>query len=154
MPAPGSKIITPLDVAARRYLDRTIKGPKGPDGTYCQLAPKVDKYGYGFVKVNQRQWKAHRLVYTALISPIPDDLHLHHECGQRACVNVAHLEPRVPGEHVREHNPHKACCPKGHPYSRSNLYVRPNGSFSCRKCARASTDAWEQRRKLKAANSG
>lgn len=38
-------------------------------------------------------------------------------------------------------NRDKTHCPKGHPYSGDNLYVRPNGKRECRQCRTSGTDA-------------
>jgi hypothetical protein len=60
--------------------------------------------------------------------PIPAGHHLHHTCGNRACVNPWHLEPLTPREHKQRHL--RSECPRGHgPYDASTPRQR-----TCRKC--------------------
>lgn len=44
---------------------------------------------------------AHRVVYEALVGPIPAGLELDHLCRNAGCVNPAHLEPVTHAENVR-----------------------------------------------------
>lgn len=82
--------------------------------------------GYGAA----RNELAHRLVYRAVVGPIPDDMVLDHLCRNRLCVNPNHLEPVSNGENVLRgegisaRNALKTHCPEGHPYSESNTYRR------------------------------
>jgi HNH endonuclease len=43
---------------------------------------------------------AHRLVYELLVGPLSAELHLHHLCGNRMCVNPDHLRPVTAAEHA------------------------------------------------------
>ena len=49
--------------------------------------------GYGKIKFEGVTWMFHRLVYTLLVGPIPEDCILDHGCRVRRCCNPAHLEP-------------------------------------------------------------
>ena len=44
---------------------------------------------------------AHRWAYQSKVGPIPEGLPLDHTCRNRACVNVAHLEPVTAKENVQ-----------------------------------------------------
>lgn len=46
---------------------------------------------------------AHRYHYEAAHGPIPLDLVLHHECGNKLCVNPDHLRPMTRADHNRLH---------------------------------------------------
>lgn len=48
--------------------------------------------GYGRFNLDGRIWRAPRLSYTWLISPVPAHLVTDHLCRNRACVHPAHLE--------------------------------------------------------------
>lgn len=82
--------------AALRVLDRVhLEGR-------CWLYPQVDHLGYGVVKAQGRKnFKAHRVVYEALVGSIPAGLQLDHLCAVRNCVNPDHLEPVDHAENVR-----------------------------------------------------
>lgn len=61
------------------------------------------------------------------------------ECGrmnQRAAKLLRRQRLKEIGEAVPVPNAAKICCPKGHPYSGENLYVRPDGGRDCRECHR------------------
>jgi hypothetical protein len=40
-------------------------------------------------------------------------------------------------------------CPKGHPYSGDNLYVKPGGARACRECRTAADRVAKERKKAK-----
>ena len=45
----------------------------------------------------------YRLVYEALVGPIPEGLTIDHLCGNHRCVNPDHLEPVTRGENTRRY---------------------------------------------------
>jgi len=85
----------------------------------------------------------HRLVYEALVGPIPEGLQLDHLCRNRACYNPAHLEPVTDSENklrsplMGRANASKTHCAGGHPYDETNTYHTPSGQRQCRTCVRA-----------------
>lgn len=103
------------------------------------------KYGYGQVRVDSKLHLAHRLVYEALIGPIPEGLDIDHLCRNRACVNPLHMEPvtrrenLLRGEGVVAINAAKTHCLRGHPFEGDNLRInqRKYGiERACRECER------------------
>ena len=104
---------------------------------------RLDGSGYGKMKLDGKEWGAHRLIYEELIEPIPEGLELDHLCRNHACVNPAHLEPVTHIENCRRgvcgavttaRQTAKTHCPYRHEYTPENTYT-PNGHRNCRKCA-------------------
>jgi hypothetical protein len=125
-------------------------GPPAANGCRPWLAG-VDAEGYGRVWHDGRQQYGHRVVYLLLVGAIPDGHDVHHVCGQRACVNPAHLVAVDRRGHNALHG-HAAAraatatsaanqiarthCKNGHPFDLLNTVWRPNGQRDCRACHR------------------
>ena len=114
--------------------------------------------GYGIIARGRRGEGiayVHRVVYEALVGPIPEGLTLDHlchndsdcpggaSCQHRRCVNPAHLEPVsrglnvMRGEHPRIVLHREGRCIRGHKVSEKNTYFRPSGRVGwCRICVR------------------
>lgn len=127
------------------------------DGCWLWTAAR-NEHGYGIFRLSTgKNARAHRWSYEALVGPIPEGAELDHlkeRCGNRHCVNPAHLEPvthltncerGVPGGRTwRSAITH---CPQGHEYDESNTYVDRQGRRSCRKCRAAATARYVARRR-------
>jgi hypothetical protein len=106
---------------------------------YTMPAPNGE-YGHGHVHWKGKTRCVHRVVYELLRGSIPKGLDLDHLCRVRCCVNPDHLEPVTPQENIRRGENHsflanKPYCPQGHPYSGTNLYIRPDGlGRGCKIC--------------------
>lgn len=122
--------------------------------------------GYGGISYKSKPELVHRIIYEALVGPIPEGLMLHHVCRNRACCNPQHLDPMTLSEHTRlednvsSRNKLKTHCPKGHPLSGDNVsYIPPNkrmptGGRYCRTCKREAINACYQRKKLREGRTG
>jgi hypothetical protein len=98
--------------------------------------------GYGQAHVNRRPVYAHRLAWERANGPIPDGAQVHHRCGNRACVNVAHLELLdSSAAHHAVHVATRTTCKRGrHPWTEDNIYTPPSGNRQCRGCRREARD--------------
>lgn len=112
-----------------------------------------DRDGYG--KSNGK--RAHRVAYEREVGPIPDGLQLDHLCRNRACVNVAHLEPVAPRENTLRSpiapaamNARKTHCLRGHEFTPENTYPQPGGRM-CRECHRQAVARYRAKRKKESA---
>lgn len=62
---------------------------------------RVDARGYGKFHWDERQWQAHRIVYTLFVGPIRRGMVIDHVCREPRCVNPAHLEVVTQAENIR-----------------------------------------------------
>lgn len=108
--------------------------------------------GYGCHGRRRDQTLAHRLSHLLNIGPIPHDYDVDHLCGNRACINPAHLEA-VPhainvrrADHKTNHrNRVKTHCLRGHPFDSANTLIERYGEREQRKCRQCRRNAKAER---------
>jgi hypothetical protein len=114
---------------------------RGPDECWPWIASTL-RNGYGVLQHRRKKVYAHRLSYTLNVGPIPDRHVIHHLCGNQLCVNPAHLQPILQGEHVLLHDTPSARhtaqthCKNGHEFTPETTRLRANGSRRCLVCAK------------------
>lgn len=90
----------------------------------------------------------HRIVYEALVGPIPEGSEIHHTCKNTACCNPTHLKVFTQAAHASHtRRPDQTKCLSGrHEWIPENLMKR-GGYLICRPCNRERDKAYRQRRK-------
>ncbi len=63
----------------------------------------VGSSGYGVQSRGGRTLYAHRVAWEANNGPPPEGFHVHHECGNKVCVNPLHLQLVAATDHARLH---------------------------------------------------
>jgi len=110
-----------------RIRDKVMPEPNSG----CWLWIGTLKNGYGLLGHEY----AHRLVMR-LSGKEVSGLVLDHICHTPCCVNPFHLKPGTQADNCLTARPRipKTHCPKGHPYSGSNLRIDAEGYKRCRLC--------------------
>lgn len=118
-------------------------------GTGCwNWAGHLDRHGYGKVYHKGSSGRlAHRVVYEALVGPIPPRLVLDHLCRNHRCVNPAHLEDVEFAENVRrglcsaatremfnQMWAERTHCPRGHELAAVGVQARLRAGYTTRQC--------------------
>jgi len=125
--------------------------PRGNGGYLPSIADRIevddcwewkgcrDPNGYGRL-TTEGSSLAHRVVWEALVGPIPEGLGLDHLCQNPPCVNPDHLEPVTQAVNLQRAltgtiRRERATCSKGHLYDSSESYATQSRRW-CRVCRR------------------
>ncbi len=95
--------------------------------------------GYGRMRLQDQNYRAHRVMYELLVGPIPEGMCLDHLCKNRGCVRPDHLEPvtlaenTLRGEGRGAKNARMTHCGRGHEFTPDNTHTHGTRR-RCRTC--------------------
>lgn len=93
-----------------------------------------DKAGYGIVKYQGKNCKAHRYMFQKHKGPIPDGLLIRHMCNTTSCINPSHLLLGTQAQNMQDKiESRKTFCAGGHELTYQNSY-RYNNRTICKIC--------------------
>ncbi|MFC9935347.1 HNH endonuclease signature motif containing protein [Glutamicibacter sp. NPDC127525] len=72
-------------------------------GCFIPTTAEIDSQGYSILCMGRLTIRVHRLAYEAQCGQLTFGEELHHRCGNRACVEVFHLEPVTREQHLAIH---------------------------------------------------
>lgn len=74
-----------------------------PNENGCKMWPLgKDKDGYGYYAFDGKTYRAHRLLYQTLHTPILSDYVVMHSCDVRSCCNIDHLSWGTLSENTKD----------------------------------------------------
>lgn len=130
---------------------------------YSQVTPsgcwewrgRLDRSGYGRLRVGDSMHGAHRASYEVFMGPIPTDLTIDHLCRNPKCINPAHLEPVTMRENTLRGVALSAQyavathCVNGHRFDEENTYRPPVPHRRvCRECNRAAARRYAAKKRV------
>ena len=111
-----------------------------PSGCW-EFQGSLHEHGYGLVRVGSkidgtsRLEKTHRVVFEALVGPIPADLEIDHSCNNPSCCNPEHLEPVTHLVNMERAASRRTICINGlHPFADPNIVYLSSGYRTCKAC--------------------
>lgn len=94
-----------------------------------------DRNGYAVVKIDGKNWYAHKYVYEQKHGPVPAGMEVMHLCkNQRDCISINHLRAGTHAENMAQiPEDKKEFCAAGHELNRSNSF-KFNNNLHCKIC--------------------
>jgi len=125
-----------LNTVIDRFLSKISISDSCWEWTDCK-----DKDGYGRIRINRKEVRAHRFAYEYYYGDLDPILQIDHLCRNPRCVNPIHLEQVTCKENINRgltgiKNKVKTHCSRGHEYNEKNTRVTSKNQRICRICMR------------------
>ena len=134
----------PDELAFPALLQRLVNRSKRTKNGCLEWTGWCTATGYGSTAFRGRGQSTHRLMYLAVIGPIPEGMQVLHSCDNPPCMNPRHLSLGNGQENMqqavergRHYEAEKTHCDRGHELGGDNVRKDGNGSRHCKTCARA-----------------
>lgn len=95
---PGTNPADPVHLA-KRLANGVADAQEGQCWEWTRIC---NQHGYGQLRVAGRMVYAHRLAYELGVGPIPEGLHVLHQCDNPRCINPAHLSVGTRSQNMKE----------------------------------------------------
>ena len=87
----GFRVAVFQDFGARNFWAMLPDGVVGAKDECWEWTDGCDGDGYGVVGAGGKTVRAHRVAWEVAHGPIPDGVHVLHQCDNPPCINPAHL---------------------------------------------------------------
>lgn len=96
--------------------------------------------GYGYIRINNKNHRVHRVMYEQLFGKVPQGMVIDHLCKNRACFNPTHLEVVTQAENISRAK--KTHCKRGHLLEGDNVRLTASRGRQCRACGAEQARKW------------